>query len=166
MLSPPLELFGETISGEEFDKTAKKIDQFFAEHASKIREVIEDAGHFGGCSAFDYAIIGCRSSSTNDEQKAELAWQAIAWEHLIAPYGHEKRKFYQDQHILAQAVIKAADAYYKYAVFVLKKPDEETYLRIRRLNARVGALYLEYCKNVTVALQSGKVQQLSDMWGV
>lgn len=159
-----LEVFGEPVTELEVKRCMKNIDTFFAEHSEKIRDVLEEAARYGGVAAFDQAVMGCRSVHNDPITQAEMAWQAIAWQHLVSPYDHESRQFYQNQEVLAEAVVKHHVALYKYALFILQEPKEDVYAALKRMSARAAKQYKEYCTWIEVARAMGRERDLQYLW--
>jgi len=159
-----LEVFGEPVTELEIKRCEKNIDTFFADHSEKVREVLDEASKYGGVAAFDMAIIGSRSLSNDKQTRADLAWQALAWERLVNAYTHEARGYYQKLDGLIESVHEHHVALYKYALFVVKEPNEELYKALRFLSQRAAKQYREYAVWVAVARAMGRERDLEHLW--
>jgi hypothetical protein len=83
--------------------------------------------------------------------RAMKSWHVVAWFKFFEPYAHPDRKYFVDLERYVEFIKKDAEAYYMYAVFVLKRPSIEVYKALKNLHPEVANRYANHCKNFDIA---------------
>lgn len=151
-----LAILGEPISKSEFELRARLSDKFITSFMDSIRSMTHTLSLFSG-----YTIDKQMYDALSEPEAATSpmkAWHVVAWHTFFEPYVLPARKHHISLDGLIKIIERSADAYYLYAVFVLKEPSLAVYNKLKTLHPEVASKYANHCKNFSVAKISHRKQ--------
>ena len=145
----PVTTLGETLPLEDFEMRSRLSDQFVTALADNIRTMVSAVSMMHG-DMIDSFLEGIPSME-DAHTRAMKSWHVVAWFNFFEPYAHPDRKHFIDLSKYIEYLKKDAEAYYMYAVFIIKEPSVEVYAALKNMHPEVARRYANHCKNLDVA---------------
>lgn len=125
-------------------QTREGLRDYQEEYESKLRFIIDTISGYTWIDIGKLVTVACSAIFHNSKgERGKAAWHCLAWHEMFdkGPYA----KMYLDESRLMRVVCDDAASLYYYGIFVVQKPNQNVYARLKQLDDSIALNYVRFC---------------------